>query len=83
MHAVVSGHATVIQAGLLVIIGLLGVLSSVDIFDVVVYPLFDLLHRVADLAGNLKELPVIAHVDTTINSRRLPGVSNALRSHFI
>jgi hypothetical protein len=26
---------------------------------------------------------VIAHVDTTINSRRLPGVSNALRSHFI
>ena len=78
MHAVVSCHATVIHARLLVIIGLLGVLSSVDIFDVVVYPLFDLLHRVADLAGNLKELPVIAHVDATINPRGLPGVSHAL-----
>ena len=78
MHAVVSCHATVIQARLLVIIGLLGVLSSVDIFDVVVYPLFDLHHGVADLAGNLKELPVIAHVDATINPRGLSGVSHAL-----
>ena len=78
MHTVVSGHTSIIHVRLLVLIALLRVLSAIDIFDVVVYPLFDLLHGVADFAGNLKELPMIAQVDAPIDPRGLSGVSHSL-----